>query len=182
MPSTQATAFLSERADFAQACADAGVTFVGPAPQQLAQFGDKAQAIALARPAACPSCRPRAAMPRWRRSPFFDAQGGNGIVIKAVGGGGGRGMRVVTERAELAEAYTRCKAEARSAFGMEAVYGERLVVRARHIEVQIVGDGQQAIAWASATARCSAAFRSWWRLRPARCCCPRCASRSPRRR
>jgi pyruvate carboxylase len=77
---------------------------------------------------------------------FFDAQGGNGIVIKAVGGGGGRGMRVVTERAELAEAYTRCKAEARSAFGMEAVYGERLVVRARHIEVQIVGDGQQAIA------------------------------------
>jgi acetyl/propionyl-CoA carboxylase alpha subunit len=61
--------FLSERADFAQACADAGVTFVGPAPQQLAQFGDKAQAIALAWPAACPSCRPRAAMPRWRRSP-----------------------------------------------------------------------------------------------------------------
>ncbi len=139
--------FLSERADFAQACADAGVTFVGPAPQQLAQFGDKAQAIALA--VACgvpimPSTRGDATLEEI--TAFFDAQGGNGIVIKAVGGGGGRGMRVVTERAELAEAYTRCKAEARSAFGMEAVYGERLVVRARHIEVQIVGDGQQAIA------------------------------------
>lgn len=139
--------FLSERADFAQACAAAGITFVGPTPDQLTQFGDKAQAIALA--VACgvpimPSTKGDASLEEI--TAFFDAQGGNGIVIKAVGGGGGRGMRVVTERAELAEAYARCKAEARSAFGMDAVYGERLVVRARHIEVQIVGDGTDAIA------------------------------------
>ena len=139
--------FLSERADFAQACADAGIVFVGPTPQQLARFGDKASAIALAVECGVPimpSTRGDASLDDIVR--LFDAQGGSGIVIKAVGGGGGRGMRVVTQREEIAEAYARCKAEARSAFGMEAVYGERLVARARHIEVQIVGDGHQAIA------------------------------------
>ena len=139
--------FLSERADFAQACEAAGITFVGPTAQQLNQFGDKGQAIALAK--ACgvptmPSTQGDASLEEI--SAFFEAQGGNGIVIKAVGGGGGRGMRVVVNREELPEAYARCKAEAQSAFGMSAVYGERLVVRARHVEVQVIGDGQQAIA------------------------------------
>lgn len=139
--------FLSERADFAQACAAAGVTFVGPTAQQLNQFGDKSQAIALAKAcgvATMPSTSGDASLEEITR--FFDAQGTNGIVIKAVGGGGGRGMRVVVNREELAEAYARCKAEAQSAFGMSAVYGERLIVRARHIEVQIIGDGNQVIA------------------------------------
>ena len=76
---------------------------------------------------------------------FFDAQDGTGIVIKAVGGGGGRGMRIVRSRDALEEAYSRCRSEARSAFGLEAVYAERLVERARHIEVQIAGDGTQVI-------------------------------------
>ena len=139
--------FLSERADFAQACADAGLVFVGPSPAHLARFGDKAQALALARDCGVPvmpSTRGDASLQEITQ--FFDAQGGSGIVIKAVGGGGGRGMRVVTQRSELPQAYERCRAEARSAFGMDAVYGERLVARARHIEVQIVGDGRQAMA------------------------------------
>lgn len=139
--------FLSERADFAEACEQVGITFIGPTPSQLECFGDKAQAIALAQAcgiATMPSTQGNASLDELAN--FFDEQGGNGIVIKAVGGGGGRGMRIVTSRAELPEAYARCKAEARSAFGMDAIYGERLVVRARHIEVQIVGDGKQAIA------------------------------------
>ena len=139
--------FLSERADFAALCAKADIRFVGPTPEQLAQFGDKAIAIELAK--ACqvpvmPSTTGNASLAEIEA--FFDAQGGSGIVIKAVGGGGGRGMRVVRERAELAAAYARCQSEAKSAFGLDAVYAERLVVRARHIEVQIVGDGHQVIA------------------------------------
>ncbi|HRO57811.1 MAG TPA: carboxyl transferase domain-containing protein [Burkholderiaceae bacterium] len=138
--------FLSERADFARACAQAGLVFVGPAPEQLDLFGDKAQALALARRCGVP------VMPATRGGAtlheieeFFEAQGA-GIVIKAVGGGGGRGMRVVNSREALAEAYARCTSEARSAFGIDAVYGERLIVRARHIEIQIVGDGTEALA------------------------------------
>ena len=139
--------FLSERADFAQACADAGIVFVGPTPEQLGLFGDKGRALALAA---------RCDVPVMPATPggatldaiaaFFHAQHGNGIVLKAVGGGGGRGMRIVREAEALAEAYARCRSEARSAFGVDEIYAERLVERARHIEVQIVGDGRDVVA------------------------------------
>ena len=139
--------FLSERSDFASSCHASGITFIGPSSAQLSQFGDKGQAIALATKCGVPT------MPSTRGGAslediiaFFDAQGGHGIVIKAVGGGGGRGMRVVTQREELAQAYARCRSEAQSAFGIDEVYGERLVTRARHIEIQIVGDGSQVVA------------------------------------
>ncbi|WP_035883205.1 acetyl-CoA carboxylase family protein [Cupriavidus metallidurans] len=139
--------FLSERADFAQACAAAGITFVGPTPEQLALFGDKGRALELA--AQCdvpvmPATPGGASLDDVRA--FFAAQQGNGIVLKAVGGGGGRGMRVVRDAEALPEAYARCQSEARSAFGIEAIYAERLVERARHIEVQIIGDGTEIIA------------------------------------
>jgi len=137
--------FLSERADFARACARAGLVFVGPTPEQLDLFGDKASALAMARRCGVP------VMPATRGGAtlqeieaFFEAHE-DGIVIKAVGGGGGRGMRVVRAREALAEAYARCTSEARSAFGVEAVYGERLIARARHIEIQIVGDGDEVL-------------------------------------
>lgn len=139
--------FLSERADFAQEVQDAGLVFIGPTPHQLAVLGDKAKAITLAKECAI------ATMPSTSGDisleelyAFFDQQEGNGIVIKAVGGGGGRGMRIVTQREDLAAAYERCQAEAKSAFGLAALYGERLVTRARHIEVQIVGDGNDVVA------------------------------------
>jgi acetyl/propionyl-CoA carboxylase alpha subunit len=139
--------FLSERADFAQACADAGILFVGPTVEQLALFGDKGRALALARDGDVPvmPATPGGASLE-AITEFFDAQGGAGVVIKAVGGGGGRGMRVVRHRDGLAEAYARCRSEAASAFGVDALYAERLVARARHIEVQIAGDGAQVIA------------------------------------
>jgi len=146
--------FLSERADFAAACAQAGIVFVGPEVAQLELFGDKARALTLARKCKVP------VMPATHGgaslaeiTEFFDAQragAGNdpsvGIVIKAVGGGGGRGMRAITAREQLPEAFARCTSEARAAFGLEAVYGERLIQRARHIEVQIAGDGRDVVA------------------------------------
>jgi acetyl/propionyl-CoA carboxylase alpha subunit/acetyl-CoA carboxylase carboxyltransferase component len=139
--------FLSERADFAQACMQADICFVGPSVEQLELFGDKGRALALAVECGVPvmpATRGDASLEEIER--FFEAQDGAGIVIKAVGGGGGRGMRMVRRREELREAYARCRSEARSAFGIDAVYAERLVERARHIEVQIVGDGRHALA------------------------------------
>ncbi|WP_326544249.1 acetyl-CoA carboxylase family protein [Pseudorhodoferax sp.] len=139
--------FLSERADFAQACADAGIRFVGPTVEQLALFGDKGRALALARSCEVPVMPATAGAASLEEiAAFFDAQGGSGIVIKAVGGGGGRGMRVVNRREDLEQAYARCRSEAASAFGVDALYAERLVARARHIEVQIAGDGEQVVA------------------------------------
>ncbi|MBV8158210.1 MAG: biotin/lipoyl-binding protein, partial [Dyella sp.] len=139
--------FLSERADFAQACAAAGIGFVGPTPEQLALFGDKGRALDVA--AQCdvpvmPATPGGASLDDVKA--FLDAQHGNGIVLKAVGGGGGRGMRIVRDVHALPEAYARCQSEARNAFGMDAIYAERLVERARHIEVQIIGDGVDVIA------------------------------------
>ncbi len=139
--------FLSEREDFAAACQQAGLVFVGPQVEHLGLFGDKSRALALA--AHCgvpvmPATRGGASLDEIRA--FFDAQGGAGVVIKAVGGGGGRGMRVINSRDELAQAYARCQVEAHSAFGIDALYAECLVSRARHIEVQIVGDGREVMA------------------------------------
>ncbi|MDG2277668.1 MAG: carboxyl transferase domain-containing protein [Pseudomonadales bacterium] len=132
--------FLSEQSEFAQLCQDTGITFIGPSPAQLSLFGDKARARAAAIQADVP------VLPGVDRSvtleeasQFFDEHPG-GIIIKALAGGGGRGTRAVTDKKDLAEAYTRCQSEARSAFGIEDVYVEVFLTNARHIEVQIVGD------------------------------------------
>ncbi len=140
--------FLSERADFARACADAGLRFIGPTPEQLAQFGDKAAARALAQAQKVPLMPGSGgAVTLAEAQAFFAGQQaqGHGVVIKAVGGGGGRGMRLVTEAGDLDTAYARCVAEARAAFGVEGVYVERLMARARHIEVQVLGDGREVV-------------------------------------
>ncbi|HTD03604.1 carboxyl transferase domain-containing protein [Undibacterium sp.] len=139
--------FLSERADFAQACADAGICFIGPDIAHLEVFGDKAKARALAQQCDVPLIPGTGAVTLEQAQDFFAAQaGGNGVMIKAIGGGGGRGMRVVQHAADLADAYARCVSEAHAAFGVDSVYLERLIGRARHIEIQIAGDGQQVMA------------------------------------
>lgn len=136
--------FLSERADFAQACADAGLVFIGPDPAHLRLFGDKAAARAFATRCGVPLLPgTEAAVTLEEALAFFDAQGGAGVMVKAIGGGGGRGMRAVLSRDGLPAAYARCVSEARAAFGVEGVYLERLMKRARHIEIQVLGDGQQ---------------------------------------
>ena len=142
--------FLSERADFAQACADAGLVFIGPTPAQLALFGDKASARALAAEHGVPLLPGTGAATLEQIQVFFaDQRARNtacGVMLKAVAGGGGRGMRAVQDPADLPEAYARCSAEALAAFGVGAVYAERLIPRARHLEVQVLGDGRQLIA------------------------------------
>ena len=143
--------FLSERADFAQACADAGLRFIGPTVGQLVLFGDKAQARALALRCDVPLMPGTQSAVSLEEAQAFwgeqqSAQGGTGIVIKAIGGGGGRGMRAVQSAAELPGAYARCRSEAQAAFGVDGVYVERLMANARHIEVQVLGDGHAAMA------------------------------------
>jgi acetyl/propionyl-CoA carboxylase alpha subunit len=136
--------FLSERADFAEACASAGLAFIGPTVEQLALFGDKARARELAHRCGVPLLPGSArAVSLDEARDFFDAQHGAGVMIKAIGGGGGRGMRAVNDASELATAYARCVSEARAAFGIAGVVVERLMPRARHVEVQVIGDGER---------------------------------------
>lgn len=139
--------FLSERADFARACAEAGLRFIGPTPAQLALFGDKAQARALAQQQSVPLMPgTQAAVTLQEAQAFFAQHAHAGIVIKAIGGGGGRGMRAVASADDLPAAYARCRSEAQAAFGVDGVYVERLMGNARHIEVQVLGDGREVIA------------------------------------
>jgi acetyl/propionyl-CoA carboxylase alpha subunit/acetyl-CoA carboxylase carboxyltransferase component len=133
--------FLSERADFARACARAGVAFISPTPEQLALFGDKVRARALATAQGVPVLPASSgAVTLDEAQAFFAAHREAGIVIKALGGGGGRGLRIVRDARELPPAYARCASEAAS-FGVPGVYVERLMSSARHIEVQVLGDG-----------------------------------------
>ncbi|WFU26226.1 carboxyl transferase domain-containing protein [Bradyrhizobium sp. CB1717] len=139
--------FLSENAAFAKACADAGITFVGPKVTALELFGDKVAARQLAKRCGVPIIAGTSGPSSLEEiSAFFTSLGSNAaIVIKAMAGGGGRGMRVVENAADLAEAYARCQSEAKAAFGFDGVYAERLIRQARHIEVQIIGDRHGAI-------------------------------------
>ncbi len=134
--------FLSENAGFARRCAEAGITFVGPRAEMLELFGDKVQARALAARCGVPIMRGTSgstSLDEARR--FFSSLGDSAsMMIKAVAGGGGRGMRAVSRAEEIENAYKRCQSEARASFGNGDVYVEQLMPRARHIEVQIIGD------------------------------------------
>jgi acetyl/propionyl-CoA carboxylase alpha subunit/acetyl-CoA carboxylase carboxyltransferase component len=135
--------FLSENASFARRCAAEGITFVGPRAEILELFGDKVQARALAERCGVPILRGTSGATNLDQARDFFASLGEGasMMIKAVAGGGGRGMRAVSRIEEIDEAYKRCQSEARASFGIGDVYVEQLMPRARHIEVQIIGDG-----------------------------------------
>jgi len=134
--------FLSENAKFAHRCAEEGIRFVGPRAEILKLFGDKVQARLLAERAGVPVLPGTSGATSLKEAKEFLAALGAGgaMMIKAVAGGGGRGIRAVTKIDEVEEAYTRCQSEARSAFGNGDVYVEQLIPRARHIEVQVIGD------------------------------------------
>ena len=134
--------FLAESADFARACRDAGITFVGPTPHLLDLFGDKVRARQAAREAGVPVIEGSdEAVSLDEALGFFESLGGEAaIMLKAVAGGGGRGSRAVNEISDLEAAWERCVSEAQMAFGSGALYVEQLIPRARHIEVQIIGD------------------------------------------
>ena len=134
--------FLSERAEFAEACAEAGLCFIGPDPKHLRLFGDKAAARKAARAAGVPV--PEGidrAVSLEEAQAFFETLGpGGAMMIKALAGGGGRGARAVFEAAGIEPAHARCRSEAQAAFGCGDVYVEAFLPRARHIEVQVLGD------------------------------------------
>ena len=136
--------FLSENADFAERLQSAGITFVGPGPDVLKQLGDKVSARQIAIDSGIPVLRGSSHAVSLEEAISFceSLPEGQGMLIKAVAGGGGRGMRVVTGVDEVADAYARCASEAKAAFGNDALYTEHFLVGARHIEVQIVGDEQ----------------------------------------
>ncbi|WP_277373812.1 carboxyl transferase domain-containing protein [Pseudomonas sp. AA-38] len=132
--------FLAENAEFARRCQEAGLTFVGPTPETLQLFGDKAAARELAERCAVPLVPGINRPVTLEQASAFLAEHGS-VMLKALAGGGGRGMRAVDEPAQLAEAFARCASEALGAFGSSALYVEKRVRRARHIEVQVLGDG-----------------------------------------
>ncbi|MGW7070515.1 carboxyl transferase domain-containing protein [Streptomyces sp. NPDC054855] len=134
--------FLSEDAEFAGRCAEAGLRFVGPSPEVLGLFGDKARARALAVRLGVPVLAgTQGPTSLADASAFLAGLGPSGaVMVKAIGGGGGRGMRAVRHPDELADAWERCRSEALQGFGRAELYVEELLTGARHIEVQILGD------------------------------------------
>lgn len=134
--------FLSENAEFGRAVASAGMIYVGPSVDALATFGDKAAARALAERIGVPVVHGTKGATDFPEARAFMKSLGSGaaVMVKAVSGGGGRGMRPVSNLANLEEMMARCQSEAAAAFGDSTVYVERLVPSARHIEVQVAGD------------------------------------------
>ncbi|RCW67553.1 acetyl-CoA carboxylase family protein [Pseudorhodoferax soli] len=134
--------FLSESDALADACSQAGLAFIGPSADVLRLFGDKARARRAATEQDVPvlAGTPGAVDVAGAQA-FFATLNGAGMLVKAIAGGGGRGMRVVQRAGDIAEAHARASAEALSAFGRGEVYCEELIADARHIEIQVLGDG-----------------------------------------
>ncbi len=144
--------FLAERAEFARSCAEAGLTFVGPSSDHLELFGDKGRARAAALAADVPVARgyDRAVTLEEARAFFSELGagpgGGGAMIIKAVAGGGGRGTRAVLSADDIDAAFERCRSEAKAAFGDQSLYVEQFLPRARHVEVQVLGDATGRVA------------------------------------
>jgi acetyl/propionyl-CoA carboxylase alpha subunit/acetyl-CoA carboxylase carboxyltransferase component len=152
--------FVAEDPAFAELCEKIGVTFIGPDADAMRQLGDKIGAKLIAEEVGVP-------VAPWSRGPVAtldDALAaaeriGYPLMLKATAGGGGRGIRVVTSAGDLADAYERTSAEALRAFGNGTVFLERLVTGARHVEVQLIADGQ-GTAWALGVRDCSVQRRN----------------------
>ncbi|MEV4656747.1 carboxyl transferase domain-containing protein [Micromonospora sp. NPDC049301] len=152
--------FVAEDPAFAELCEKIGVTFVGPSAEAMRQLGDKIGSKLIAEEVGVP-------VAPWSRGPVETldiarakaAEIGYPLMLKATAGGGGRGIRVITNEAELTDAYERTSQEAARAFGSGIVFLERLVTGARHVEVQVIADGQ-GTAWALGVRDCSVQRRN----------------------
>ena len=133
--------FLSENADLAKRCEEEGIIFIGPKVEHLIMFGDKINARIQAKKAGIQYI-PGSDGPvmNYEEVEKFAREEGFPIMLKAVNGGGGRGMRMVNRMVDLREAYDRAKSEAKLAFGNDEIYLEKCIVNPKHIEVQIMGD------------------------------------------
>jgi acetyl/propionyl-CoA carboxylase alpha subunit/acetyl-CoA carboxylase carboxyltransferase component len=152
--------FVAEDPAFAELCSKLGVTFIGPSAAAMRRLGDKIGAKLLAEEVGVP-------VAPWSRGPVADASAalrsaaeiGYPLMLKATAGGGGRGIRMVSSAQELADAFERTSLEAERAFGSGVVFLERLVTGARHVEVQVIADGQ-GTAWALGVRDCSVQRRN----------------------
>ena len=152
--------FVAEDPAFAELCQRIGVTFIGPDPEAMRQLGDKIGAKLIAEEVGVPVAPwSRGAVETLEAAIASAAQIGYPLMLKATAGGGGRGIRVITDEAELVDAYERTSAEAARAFGSGVVFLERLVTGARHVEVQVIADGQ-GTAWALGVRDCSVQRRN----------------------
>ncbi|MFC5436306.1 acetyl-CoA carboxylase biotin carboxylase subunit [Rhodanobacter umsongensis] len=136
--------FLSERADFAEQVEQSGFIFIGPTADVIRLMGDKVEAIRAMKAAGVP-CVPGSGGPLGEdvdANIKIAREIGYPVIIKAAGGGGGRGMRVVRTEAALGNAVSMTKAEAKAAFGNEQVYMEKFLENPRHVEIQVLADGQ----------------------------------------
>ncbi|MFK2905770.1 acetyl-CoA carboxylase biotin carboxylase subunit [Dyella ginsengisoli] len=136
--------FLSERADFAEQVEQSGFIFIGPTADVIRLMGDKVQAIKAMKAAGVP-CVPGSGGPLGEdvdTNIKIAREIGYPVIIKAAGGGGGRGMRVVRTEAHLGNAITMTKQEAKAAFGNDMVYMEKFLENPRHVEIQVLADGQ----------------------------------------
>ncbi len=133
--------FLSEKAEFAEACADAGIVFVGPPVKALRDLGDKTAARQLAQQAGVPVLSgSQAPINKVEDGEQLATDLGYPIILKAAHGGGGRGMRIVHSQEEFVPAYEQARRESLTAFGSPDIFIEKFIAHARHIEVQLLGD------------------------------------------
>ncbi|MEC3918978.1 ATP-binding protein [Nocardia sp. CDC160] len=152
--------FVAEDPAFAELCEQIGVTFIGPDPDAMRKLGDKIGAKLIAEEVGVPVAPwSRGGVDTVEAAVAAAAEIGYPLMLKATAGGGGRGIRMITNEAELVEAYERTRQEAARAFGSGVVFLERLVTGARHVEVQVIADGQ-GTAWALGVRDCSVQRRN----------------------
>lgn len=152
--------FVAEDPAFAELCEKIGVTFVGPSADAMRQLGDKIGSKLIAEKVGVPVAPwSRGAVETLAAAQASAAEVGYPLMLKATAGGGGRGIRVIRNEAELVDAYERTSQEAARAFGSGIVFLERLVTGARHVEVQVIADGQ-GTAWALGVRDCSVQRRN----------------------
>ena len=152
--------FVAEDPGFAEVCERVGVTFIGPSPEAMRRLGDKIGSKLIAEEVGVPVAPwSRGGVDTLEEATAAAARIGYPLMLKATAGGGGRGIRKVTSDAELADAYERTRDEAQRAFGSGVVFLEKLVTGARHVEVQVIADGQGS-AWAIGVRDCSVQRRN----------------------
>ena len=132
--------FLAESSELAQACAEQGITFVGPKPEQIREMGNKLQARSLARQFGLPILPGSEKVHTYAEAAKVAERIGFPVMMKAAAGGGGRGMKIVNDERNMEQLFGAASAEARAAFGDDTLYLERYIPNARHIEVQVLGD------------------------------------------
>ncbi|GAA6756698.1 acetyl-CoA carboxylase biotin carboxylase subunit [Thermus thalpophilus] len=137
--------FLAENATFAEMCREHGITFIGPTPENMRALGDKATARKVAREAGVPTVPGTDEVGSVEEAKRAALEIGYPVILKASAGGGGRGMRVVHTEEELERAVQQAQEEARAAFGNPAVYLEKYIEEPKHIEIQVLGDGERVV-------------------------------------